>query len=279
MPSYQEPLHEQPEFDDVGPLGWPEKLFLRVIGPFLQAMWIVTMPGQVKRTNRTPVGYQGHRATDEDWAKLPPRVRAYFDETQQALARHGFGTPRLEVTPTSTAATAYTLLLFEPSTKVIALLVAGVSPRRFVYLFVSLQTWWDDGSRTSTTNTDEVELGARLSRPHGLDTLTLPGMDDIDRLFRIHRRRMAERSDRRAIGGGWDDRVDNPLALIRRAGEAWEGRVVESGLMTLGADGHLRPTWKGAILMTWSRLQPFRGYLAWRARRRAARALERFEGA
>jgi hypothetical protein len=63
--------------------------------------------------------------------------------------------------------------------------------------------------------------------------------------------------------------------LLRTFDEV-DRRLLETRLLRIESDELLRLTMKGAILMSWSRLQPFEGFLAWRGRRRTAAALKRY---
>jgi hypothetical protein len=272
MATYKEPLHKQPEFDDAGPVTGADLLFLRIISPIIALTHLVTMPARMRRTQRTPRGFLGRPASEQEWAELPAIAREYTDHAERTLSSLGFGTPRREITRTATSATAYAAHSFNPHTREIATVVCGVAPRRFVAMFAIFQTWWDDGSRTVTSNSEEAELGASLHRPPGVDALALPGLNDIGRLYAIHRRRTAGVA-RQPIAGDWGDPTNDPTALLHRSAAQWEQRMIESGLHEIESDTHLQLTWKGALLMTWSRLQPFRAYLSWRGRRRTAAAL------
>jgi len=71
----------------------------------------------------------------------------------------------------------------------------------------------------------------------------------------------------------WEDPARTPTALIRRNAEEWEAQVIAAGLYRAVNKSEMRLTRKGALLMSWARLQPFETYLAWQGRRRTAAAL------
>ena len=275
MATYRVPIEEQPEFDDVQPLGFDQRIFLRLISPVLQASYLVTMPRRLYQTNRTPRGVTSQPATDEQWAALPVVVRSYFDETTRTVAALGFGAPHREITTTNSGSTVPSLQTFNPSSHEIAVVFAGVAPRRWIRTAVSFQSWWEDGSRTVTSNSEEAELFPSLHRPPLLESLTLPGLDDIRRLHEIHRGRAYEAIVRghRAVRPSWEDPARSPTALFRRNAEEWEAQVIASGLYRVVSKSEMRLTRKGALLMSWARLQPFESYLAWHGRRRTAAAL------
>src|SRR5829696_2550473 len=108
MPTYQVPLEAQPEFDDLGPLSFSERMLMGVIKPLVALTGLVTIPRQMYRTFRAQRGYRLEPATEQQWLALPALACAYFDETTRTLSALGFGAPRREVATTASAAAAYT---------------------------------------------------------------------------------------------------------------------------------------------------------------------------
>jgi hypothetical protein len=264
------PLTDQPEFDDVGPLTSGDRLLLRIVAPFLQVWHLATAPARMHRVHSAPRGYNPRAANVAEWSALPDIARSFFEDTERTFTGYGFTDSRHMILPTTTGAAAYMSILFAPATRDLAILIAGVVPRRFVTTSVTLQTWWDDGSRLVTTNSEDAALFESLWRKPKVDGLVLRDVEDLGRIWAAHRRRAAQKASARPIGNGWNDPVDNPLELARRGADEWDQRVVEAGLYYVESDELLRFTWKGAILLTWARLEPFQSYLAWKGRRRAA---------
>jgi hypothetical protein len=274
MATYRVPIEKQPEFDDMQPMPVDARILLKIIRPVLQFGFLFAMPPRMHRMTRTPRGNRSQPATEQDWALLPAQLHPFFDDAVRTLAALGFGEPRREITRTAATSTVHALQAFNPRTREIAIVFAAVAPRRFINTGVSFHSWWEDGARTVTNNREHPELFASLHRPALMDDLALPGLSDIRRLYDVHRRRTtASQRGRRPLGSGWEDPENNPAALLIRNGEEWEARVIESGLYYPVSATEMRLTWKGALLMSWSRLEPFESYLAWKGRRRAAAEL------
>jgi hypothetical protein len=274
MATYRIPIEKQPEFDDMQPMPADARILLKIIRPVLQFVFLFTFPPKMHRTIRTPRGDNARPATEQDWAALSAQMHAFFDDAVRTLAALGFAEPRREIMTTAGTSAVYALQAFNPTTHEIAIVFAAVAPRRFINTGVSFHSWWEDGARTVTNNSDTAELFPSLYRPALLDALALPGVADIRRLYEVHRRRATEaQRGRRPLGSGWQDPVNDPATLLRRNKEEWEARVIESGLYYPVSPTEMRLTWKGALLMSWSRLQPFEFYLAWSGRRRTAAAL------
>jgi hypothetical protein len=276
MATYTEPLETQPEFDDIGPLRTEDRLLLRILGPFLTAMNLVMLPVRMYGTHRRQRGYIGRPASAAEWAAMAPSARNYLELAERTLSSRGFADPRHEVIEVSPTTRSYVVHLFNASTHELATIIVSIVPRRLFQTLVGFRTWWDDGRQTSTSNNDQAELFSSLHQPRHIDSLSLPGVEDLQRLYDVHRARCAERGAHRPIGNGWEDPVDNPSSLLRRSFDAMDERLLESGVCRMENDEFMRLTVKGAILMTWSRLEPFESYLAWKGRRRTAAALRRY---
>jgi hypothetical protein len=275
MATYRVPIEQQPEFDEMQPLAIDQRIFLALIRPFLQVGYLFTMPRRLYQKSSTPRRLVSEPATNEQWAALPPVVRSHFDESTPTLAALGFGAPHRRITRIPSGSAVPSLQLLNASSHEVAVIFAAVAPRRFIRTAVSFHSCWEDGSRTLTSNSEEAELFPSLHRPPQLDSLMLPGLDDIRRLYEIHRRRAFEamQRGRRPLKPSWEDPQNNPTALLRRNIEAWQAQVISSGLYRAVSTDEMRLTWKGAVLMSWARLQPFESYLAWQGRRRTAAAL------
>ena len=275
MAVHTQPIESQPEFDDLPPLTAEDRAFLRVVRPLIGIYQLFALPVHTYRSHRRPRGKPSRPATTADWHP-PAAERVYLEDTERALSSLGFGSARREVAQVSSTTRAYFIHLFNPTTRDLATIIVGIIPRRFTQTLVGFRTWWEDGRQTVTSNNEEAELCASLHWPRNLDVLTLPGVEDVRRLYSVHRARCAERVGHAPLGSGWDDSVNSPTELLRRMSDEIDRRLVESGLFRVENDEFLRLTVKGAILISWSRLQPFAWYLAWRGRRRTAAALKRY---
>ena len=275
MAVYTAPLESRPEFDDLPPLTAVDRAFLRVIRPFVGIYQLFAMPPLLYRSHRRSRGNPSRPASADDW-NLPPAERVYLEDAERTLSSLGFAGARREVASPTSTSRSYLVHLFNPITQDLATIIVSIAARRWRQTLVGFRTWWEDGHQTVTSNNEEAELCASLRWPHNLDVLALPGVEDIGRLYAIHRARCGERNGQRAIGGGWDDPVNNPAALLLRMFDEIDRRLLETGLLRIESDEFLRLTMKGAILTSWSRLQPFEAYLAWRGRRRTAATLKRY---
>ncbi len=121
-----------------------------------------------------------------------------------------------------------------------------------------------DGCELATFNSPVV---AGLPSPPGLTTAWLPELGDAEGLYRVHAKL------RDALGGDGQRIGPDPAEFLRRRSARTVAAWVEAGYYALDEPrGVVRPTWKGAILVTWRLLWPVRPlYRA--ARRRATRRL------
>jgi hypothetical protein len=126
-----------------------------------------------------------------------------------------------------------------------------------------------DSVELNTSNGDGV--GCEPSHP-GARSYAFPGLRDLERLYRLHRRLVQQAahgrpSRRPAAGAEFDELV--------RGMERENARQASSGYWYLDAsDARYRPTWKGAVLMTWKLTWPI-GTLRRLLRRLQAAGLRR----
>lgn len=275
MAVYSQPIESQPEFDEHRPLTAEDRALLRAIRPFVGIYNLIAMPIHMYRSHRRPRGSAPRAASADEW-NPPAAERVYLEEAERTLSSLGFSGARREfVSPTPTTR-GFLVHLFNPATQDLATIIVAIAQRRWTQTLLGFRTWWVDGRQTVTSNNEQAELYASLHWPRNVDALALPGVEDIARLYSVHRARCAERKGQRPLGAGWEDPVSNPMALLRRSFDETDRRLVESGLFQIVDNEFLRLTVKGAILISWSRLQPFEAYLGWRGRRRTADALKRY---
>jgi hypothetical protein len=273
MATYRQPIESQPEFDEYGPLTVGDRLILRIARPFIHLTQLFTMPGRLYRGRSIPLGYAFHIASDHEWSMVPTKARVYFERTEATLARLGFVGARHQGCAVSEVSTAYASIVVNPTTNTLATIVAGVVPRRFMRIRLSFHTWWTNGTRTVTTNNEEAELLSHLYEPPAVDPLTLPGLEDVDRLHDIHQERCHEPRLTVMPIGEWDDPARGPLALVARIQAEWEQQMFDAGLWRRVDARTARLTWKGAILFAWSRIEPIESYLERKGRARTASAV------
>ncbi len=157
-------------------------------------------------------------------------------------------------------ATGHLTLLEHPQTLDAAQIVvarAGTS-RKVTLLF---RTRFEDGTEVVTAKN---QLTAGLPPLPEITALWLPEERDPRRLWRVHnqvRDRLGAGKKRLPVG-------PDPVAYLTAARDRMHAHFVQTGYFYLdAAHGVYRPTWKGAVLMTWRQLRVIRPlYRAWRRR-------------
>jgi hypothetical protein len=124
-----------------------------------------------------------------------------------------------------------------------------------------------------TTN-DSPEVGVAAPDPQKR-VFAFPGVEDVARLYRLHRRLLREAGPAPAslppAPGDWPEELGRDF-------ERDNARDARSGYWYLDAgDGKYRPTWKGAVLMAWKLAWPMGALRRALRRRRAAALLRRLE--
>jgi hypothetical protein len=197
---------------------------------------------------------------------VPPDVRAWFEEVAAALGAEGFTAG--EHLAHGDLQNAFSLLRVyrHPSEHhvatatrlVIRAMTVGEGAAEWRKESQSLQlvTQLEGGGSVATTNTalPYLESSSPARQLH-----SLPQVQDPARLLRLHRALVARQ-------GG------TPVAPPPDLGELQVSSLdaqIEDGTVQRLPDGSLRPTWKGAFLLTWSWLWPLSALRRARLRRRA----------
>jgi hypothetical protein len=125
---------------------------------------------------------------------------------------------------------------------------------------------WDDGFRVLTTNSSQASV---FPRSPAVDAMTLPTVRELDALYRIHRARVARAktsAERLHLSRGED-----ALTIERNRQARDRHQHLASGYLLREGDV-VRPTVRGACLMTWRSLPPWKN-LQFRERDRREAAL------
>jgi hypothetical protein len=193
--------------------------------------------------------------TWDDERRLPPAVRL----TAADLRSLGFedrGTWRHDG---GALATGQVILLEHARTRDVARVMVVTALRR-QSVMVAFQTRFADGIEVWTAN-NRVPTG--YPPLPGVTVAWLPEFRDAASLFRVH----AQLGD---VLGGARERVgvgDDAAAYLRDVSVRSLANWVATGYYALDAGrGVVRPTWKGAALITWRLLWPIK--VLFRARRR-----------
>src|SRR5690349_915097 len=143
-----------------------------------------------------------------------------------------------------------------------------VKPERGVCA-VELVARFDDDRSLSVQNTP---IPGAFARVPGRDKERFRKVRDPARLYRIYQALLARRygATRRAL----PDHRQDPAGFLAAAMARELRQQVNTGYFWLdGSADAYRPTWRGAWLMCWKLLQPFRDIGAWRSDRRASALL------
>jgi hypothetical protein len=194
--------------------------------------------------------------------KLPKAVAKHFRKTLSALEPLGFEVVEGLTLPDQTPRVkALVLMLANRPARDIAVVTAiyaaeqGIQKLKTAYVeFVSR---YRDGTVVQTNNT--ATLGAFAPRP-GVITNRLPSVAEPERLYRLHHALAAQ-------DGGESGKVlvlDEEFKGDAAAYLAWairnelQGQVETGYLYEDEEAAAFRPTWKGALLMTWGLLWPLK---------------------
>src|SRR5262249_45021751 len=131
-------------------------------------------------------------------------------------------------------------------------------------------TEFADDTRLLTSNNQTLSPLPRIRIREG--SMSFPDIDDPSRLYAIHQATLAlfARDAARL-----DNVIDDPAEFLRSAHQKDVTRFAECGYYYLDRERIVyRLTWRGAILMTWKALWPFKRIRELLRRARAARLLQ-----
>jgi hypothetical protein len=142
------------------------------------------------------------------------------------------------------------------------------SQRTVVRCVLNLRSDFADGRTMFTTNT---KTGSAFPRDPSHDALRLPAITDPTKLWHIHQRRVEKR------GSAVRPTVDSDLiGYAKRELEEGQQRWITIGYYRRMSNGGVRPTMRGALLMVWRLLPPWKQINDWRDAR-AARSQMAFD--
>jgi hypothetical protein len=213
---------------------------------------------------------------DLEQQPLPQGVRSYFDAVHQALTQEGFDLAGAMYLP-SVLPNAKSLLAVYANRStsdgaMSTIIVGGSSFSTIQIKYVEFVRRFSDNTAIQTNNSPQP--GSFKPKP-GERTTKLRKIDDPRRLYRLHRFLV----EKHKPGGRPVLRLDsefhgNAAEYVARVvmEESLEDQV-KTGYMVRDANG-FRPTPKGALIMTWNELWPFKALRRSRADREAARVIE-----
>ena len=251
-------------FDGDGWVYWAVRLGGGVLA--LAAAAYLLLPLAIKFTQylRVESQYQPFRRE-----QLPPDVMAFMDRVVWSVQPLGF-VPAVLLGEAGGApdTSTYAVLLPNPSTgdRCTASFTIGQHEHgRLTTPVITFETQFHDGTAISTSNF--ADAGVFPANPNE-NRLAIPGLNDVNLLWEIHRRRRGRAPARKRPvlpppGHEWAAQVEEDARE--------KERVRAAGYYTLDeAAGKYVPTWKGAYFMTWKLLIPV-GMLRRRAKRARAK--------
>ncbi len=204
--------------------------------------------------------------------RVPDWAIAFAEQTTATLGPAGFSGPARFVESTwARHVTSYVTVLLNPRSRdaaMVATIYTSQAPAARRVGYAEFTAKLGDGRRLVTNNsvTPTVYPGV----PNKLVT-QLPQVSDPVRLHRVHELLASRaRGAKEALPSDGDVAGRVSEAMTRTMQEQ-----VETGYMYFDAAANVyRPTWKGAMLMSWKLLPPLRQIRYARLKRRAERLLE-----
>ena len=234
--------------------------------------WIAA-PLAVHRTLRQPAKPEV-RQLGPDGPELPETVANSFKTAAASLEPAGFETAGALHLPGLTGrVSGFALVLTNRRERVMALvstLTARTPTGRKSFASCEFVTRYRDDSAVLTTNSDRLRpVGPK--RPSHV-VAQLPAVRDAARLYRIHRRRLERSKKDSGTAFPLDERYQEDVAAYVAGNlENEMQRQAAAGWLRLSPDlSAFQPTWKAAILWSWTSLWP-----AGMLRRTALRRKER----
>lgn len=195
------------------------------------------------------------RVGDDD-AELMPEARSYLTRAEAVLQREGFG-QATSLTWRGTARMESYLSVLEhqdPSTIAVPMAVqVKASGKTVVRCVLNLRSDFQDGRSMFTSN---LKTGRTFPRVPTHDSVRLPNVSDPVALWHIHRRRVEQRA--RAVPTVQPTRDGDGLDYARREIEESHQRWIGIGYYRRTPNGGVRPTLRGAALMVWRLLFPWK---------------------
>ena len=196
------------------------------------------------------------RLIDPD--ELPDGVLVYMDEQARRMGELGFEEVGwLTLAGFVPNAVTHFFVLRKPAERVAAMVAVSYSMTegrvKEDARYIEFSSEDADGRSINTNNNAELMPGPMQRYK---TTLHLPRVRDASELYRVHGKLVDHAAPSRSSlrpPPGEERMADELRGMLRRDLE----RLMEAGYLRRGGDGvKHRPTWKGAVLMTWGQLWP-----------------------
>jgi hypothetical protein len=234
--------------------------YAKPIRLLVELMMYVQGPVTLYRTNFVSTRRTARTFTAEDEASTHPELLAYVAAAEAALQSAGFGPPHRVVQSPTPKVTGFAALLEHPGRGDLASFmgfrseIPAAQETRLVSAVVFMTEFADD----VTLATSNVMVVLRFPTRADMRPVVFPDADDPLEVYRLHRRRVDARTrrvpSRKATRGATPEaRIEYQDRESEKVFEHW----VRSGYYRRVPDG-LRPTLRGAALMTWRGMWPWR---------------------
>lgn len=224
-------------------------------------LWIRSQQTMEAQTKVLPIDLKDH-----NW---PADMQQLFEDSTQELSQHGFDVVQAAFLPSATPLIKTVLILLVNRTqKDMAMVTAMCSTEESAggikNFYVEFSTRLEDGSHYDTMNSAELPA---FPKPHDVVRTQLVEVADPGRLYEIHQailNRDSRQTNQKVLRLDRDYSGDAIAYLQRVIQDEFES-ATEYGYLTLSEDSqNYLMTLKGAYLMVWGQLWPFkplRGYL------------------
>lgn len=222
-------------------------------------------PALVHRSARMPLVMGMEHIGPDELAALDAHTFETLETAVSTLTAMGFDRPTA-FRARDGATTAVGALLEHPVHGDLASFVIMSAPNVAPQAVPIFESEWADGFRIITTNTRHPSV---FPASPTIDGMTLPTVRELDALYRVHRARVARAktgAERLHLSRGED-----ALTIERNRQARDRHRHLASGYLLREGDV-VRPTVRGACLMTWRSLPPWKN-LQFRERDRREAAL------
>jgi hypothetical protein len=230
-----------------------------LLGILILGLYVVT-PIVIYAQQRSPAADDAIAPlADTDNANLTDESRSYLDGAEAALQREGFGPPARLVWRGTAKMVSYLSVLEHQDHSAVAVAMAvqvRASSRTVVRCVLNLRSDFPDGRSMFTSNT---KTGSAFPKNPRHDSQRFPTMTDPPALWRVHRLRVQKR------GATVRPTVDGDLiGYVKRELEDGQKRWTVIGYYSRMTNGGVRPTMRGALLMVWRLLPPWKQINDWR---------------
>jgi hypothetical protein len=191
--------------------------------------------------------------------QLPADVANAFESAARTLAPCGFAARgHLRCRVFNTGQDSYVSIWVNPSTSDSAQIIGVRTPSPLtggvkIVCLVTFRSEYEDGTSIVTTNSPSSGCFPRDRRVSGV---RCPGVWDLALLYRFHRARVERERGSRSVTL---ERVQDPISRMRFEYEDTYQRLIQAGYYSLDAARRCYvPTFKGAYLMAYRLLPPFK---------------------